>query len=485
MKRSLLWVVTLLTLSSLSSCEKNSSSSSEAESSASDSSESLSSSSSDSESSSVSESQSSSSSSESSSESSITSSSEAAEPYFVTYKHVFKQADFVTSGGTTAVINGLTWTYSAFSFLGGATQGVQIGSAKNPQLNDWTLSTVFPTGISVTSFSSELCNASGGSATYTAAFGDYVSTGAFASMTLTPYGVSDLNIPSDFFTFTLKSTVKAMYFYSLEFTLSVPGDISLDIYGDEVNALPVTPGVNGIPGTQYALTPLETYYGSTNLTLNGDYLVLELRTLISVMTKKSYGDAKTILQYTDENPAKPGYDYGMWDGDNIYATWDNGASWNREHVWACAQMQLNGVDPRPDEDTKNHATDLYNLRVACQLANGMHGNKFFDETNSDITMFPNITEGLNGHHAYTGDFRGDLARTLFYMCVRYEGLQLNSDLDINNNVSMGKLSALLLWNQADPVDTFEAQRNNRIFEYQGNRNPFIDYPNLATQIWTA
>jgi len=367
--------------------------------------------------------------------------------------------------------------------LGGAAQGVQVGSAKNPQLNDWNLTTALPIGVSVLSYSFELCNASGGSAAYTAAFGDYSATGTFASMTLAPYGVTDLNVPTDFFRLTLKSTVKAMYFYSLSFTLSVPLSVSLDIYGDEVVALPVTPGVNGIPAIQYPLVPLETYYGTTNLTLTSDSLVLALRSLVSVMTKKAYEDAKTILQYTDENPAKPGYDFGMWDGDNIYATWDSGASWNREHVWACAQMQLNGVDPRPAEDTKNHATDLHNLRVACQLANGFHGNKFFDEVNTEIAMFPNITEGLNGHHAYVGDFRGDIARMFFYMFVRYEGLQLNDDLDINNNVSMSKLSAFLRWNQEDPVDAFEAQRNNRIYEYQGNRNPFIDYPNLATQIW--
>ena len=354
MKRSLLYVVALLAISSLSSCGDKPSSSLASESSSSVDSSTTSSSE---ESSSSSESQESSSvSSESSSESSIPSSSsevssEEPSSYIVTYKHVFKQNDFVSAGGTTAVINGLTWTYSAFSFLGGATQGVQIGSAKNPQLNDWTLNTPLPSGVSVLSYSSELCNASGGSANYTAAFGDYVGTAPFASTTLAAYGATDLNVPTDFFRFTLKSSVKAMYFYSLSFTLSVPGDVSLDIYGDEVNASPVTPGVNGIPATQYPLTSLETYYSTANLTLSGDALVLELRNLVSVMTKKAYSDAKTILQYTDENPDKPGYDYGMWDGDSIYATWDAGASWNREHVWACAQMQLGGVDPRPSEDT--------------------------------------------------------------------------------------------------------------------------------------
>lgn len=115
----------------------------------------------------------------------------------------------------------------------------------------------------------------------------------------------------------------------------------------------------------------------------------------------------------------------------------------------------------------------------------LNGDKFFDTTTTATTLFPNITSGLNGHHAYTGDFRGDVARILFYMAVRYEGLVLNDALDVSDDVSMGKLSTLLEWNDEDPVDAFERQRNNRIYGYQGNRNPFIDYPALAKQLWAV
>ena len=69
------------------------------------------------------------------------------------------------------------------------------------------------------------------------------------------------------------------------------------------------------------------------------------------------------------------------------------------------------------------------------------------------------------------------------MALRYTFLQLIDETDSTDSVSMGKLSTLLKWNEEDPVDAFETQRNNRIYEYQGNRNPFIDYPQLADHIY--
>lgn len=403
--------------------------------------------------------------------------------YEGTFSHTFKQGDFTKAGGTTATINGLAWAYSAFAYLGGATQGVQIGSANSPQTTAWTLSASFPDGIVVESYAFELCTAKSGVASYTVAFGDHSKTGDFSTTTQTIYSESGLSVLSPSFSLTLTAAAKAIYFNSLTFTVSVPPEIDFAVYADDTSAAPVTPGVKGIPTPNYPASTPEAYYSGLDLTLTGEALVGELRAKVSAMTETSYGDAKTMLQYTDEDPRKTGYDYGMWDGDDILAAWDSGASWNREHVWCCAQLQLEGVNPRPGDSDKSQATDLHNLRVACPLSNGYHGDKFFDETNTSTTLYPNIASGLNGHHAYSGDFRGDVARILFYMDVRYEGLVLDDALDGSDTVAMGKLSALLAWNEEDPVDAFETQRNDRIYGYQGNRNPFIDHPELADQIW--
>lgn len=79
---------------------------------------------------------------------------------------------------------------------------------------------------------------------------------------------------------------------------------------------------------------------------------------------------------------------------------------------------------------------------------------------------------------------------LFYMAVRYEGDSGEVNLELNNQVNNGtapyhcKLAVLLEWNEQDPVDAFERNRNEVIYnEYQHNRNPFIDHPEWASAIW--
>ena len=69
------------------------------------------------------------------------------------------------------------------------------------------------------------------------------------------------------------------------------------------------------------------------------------------------------------------------------------------------------------------------------------------------------------------------------MATRYDFLSLNDDLDVAQDTTMGKLSVLLKWNEENPVDKFEIQRNNRIYEYQGNRNPYIDHQEIASKIF--
>jgi hypothetical protein len=82
--------------------------------------------------------------------------------------------------------------------------------------------------------------------------------------------------------------------------------------------------------------------------------------------------------------------------------------------------------------------------------------------------------------------RGNIARSLFYMAIRYAGdgaeepaLVLTDDTALINSASayMGKLSTLLAWHRADPVDAGEELRNDEIYWlYQTNRNPFVDHP---------
>ena len=67
---------------------------------------------------------------------------------------------------------------------------------------------------------------------------------------------------------------------------------------------------------------------------------------------------------------------------------------------------------------------------------------------------------------------GDVARIVLYMHVAW-----------NYQINVGNLNMFLSWHEQDPVSEFEIQRNNRIYEYQNNRNPFIDYPEFVQDIW--
>ncbi len=179
-----------------------------------------------------------------------------------------------------------------------------------------------------------------------------------------------------------------------------------------------------------------------------------------------------ILLYTGRSQAKSYKDHGQNDGN----------SWNREHVWAKSL----GFGGDPDV-SKPASTDIHHLRPADRSVNTARLNKYFGEGGS--------RHGEATDCYYTSStweprdaVKGDVARMLFYMAVRYEGYNGNPDLELNDKVSksgphIGKLSVLLEWHKQDLPDDFEKKRNQTIFEIQGNRNPFIDHPEFVEYIW--
>ncbi len=139
-------------------------------------------------------------------------------------------------------------------------------------------------------------------------------------------------------------------------------------------------------------------------------------------------------------------------------------TWNREHVWP---QSLLGVPA--DNDTKNAASDLHNLKPADPSTNSSRGNKFFDVATDTDSYCPRA------------EVRGDIARILLYMVVMYQIYELVNTTPTVYQMAM--LDVLLQWHIDDPVDNFEKNRNDVIFSYQHNRNPFIDYPEFVTMIW--
>lgn len=166
-------------------------------------------------------------------------------------------------------------------------------------------------------------------------------------------------------------------------------------------------------------------------------------------------------------------------------------NWNREHIWPNSY----GLDDQPPA-----FSDLFNLRPEDLNVNNERGNKYFavSDTNSASYRFPAHPEALQCSTDVDSweappAVRGDIARSLFYMDVRYEGdVAGEPDLVLSDNTAlistagtiMSRLTTLLFWHRLDPVDDAERLRNDRIYtNYQQNRNPFIDHPEWVEAVF--
>lgn len=173
----------------------------------------------------------------------------------------------------------------------------------------------------------------------------------------------------------------------------------------------------------------------------------------------------------------------------------NDDEWEREHVWPKSRGFKN--------KSQDGYTDLHHIRPADRNINGKHSNYGYNEGGKEI--LDTLADGSqvasgafldkeNAHFEPTDRAKGQVARMLFYMAVRYElgddgGDEQMPDLYLKNMNArkkepwIGNLCVLLLWNAKFGPTDFERRRNDRVHELQGNRNPFIDEPGWANLIW--
>jgi endonuclease I len=228
-----------------------------------------------------------------------------------------------------------------------------------------------------------------------------------------------------------------------------------------------------------------TYYASAN-GMEGADLKTELnRILRDGFTPRSYGDAREILGRADADLEDPTKVWTIYSGAKINATWD-GKSWTREHVWPFSRLGTGTSNI--GNSTRNQASDLHNLRAIVQSVNSSRGNAYFTNPITETTTYCAVTS----NSWFPGDdHKGDVARILLYMDVMYEELSLvetgaellTGETYQLSGAKMGLLPILLEWHRQDPVDDFEIQRNDIIYEEQNNRNPFIDKPEYVHLIW--
>lgn len=161
--------------------------------------------------------------------------------------------------------------------------------------------------------------------------------------------------------------------------------------------------------------------------------------------------------------------------------------WNKEHCWP--ESRGLGSDG-PDQN------DVHNLYAEDKAVNALRGNLYFDESDPADPGYLDPVAAAAPHASRDGDSwepppasKGNVARAVFYMAVRYDGsepktsaLSFADDPAFTN--AMGRLATLLLWHACDPPDAAESNRNETIYgAYQHNRNPFIDRPAWAEDIW--
>ncbi len=217
--------------------------------------------------------------------------------------------------------------------------------------------------------------------------------------------------------------------------------------------------------------------------LSGAALKDALHDIIDDHTRLSYAQVWDALKVTDQDPANAANVLLLYSGASRSKTLNGGdvGDWNREHVWPQSRGGF-GTAAGP-------GTDLHHLRPEDVQVNGTRGNKDFDLGGSTVSGCSACrTDGDSFEPSASA--RGDVARMIMYMAVRYEGDDAFADLEANDSTTngstprVGRISVLLQWHEQDPPSAFERRRNDLIdTRYQGNRNPFIDRPEYARAVF--
>lgn len=224
----------------------------------------------------------------------------------------------------------------------------------------------------------------------------------------------------------------------------------------------------------------EGYYETAN-GLQGSALKAELHEIIDNHQQLSYSQVWDALKVTDEDPNNPNNVLLLYSGESRSKSLNGGevGDWNREHTWAKSHGDFGTA--------MGAGTDIHHLRPTDVQVNGSRGNLDFDYGGSTVSGCDGCLRTSSSWEP-PNEVKGDVARMLFYMAVRYEpgdpvDLELNNQLNNGSAPYHGKLTVLLQWHAQDPVSNWEQQRNEKIEGIQGNRNPFIDHPEWAESIW--
>ncbi len=245
----------------------------------------------------------------------------------------------------------------------------------------------------------------------------------------------------------------------------------------------------------FAQIPAGYYDSAAGLT--GSSLKTALYNIIKNPSVDSYDNLWIDFEQTDKKP-----DGTVWD---IYSSYtyqftsnqcgnytSEGDCFNREHSFP--KSWFNDASPM--------YSDLFHIYPSDGYVNGLRSNYPYGEVGTaTYTSTNGSKKGNNVYGTYSGtvfepadEFKGDLARTYFYMATCYENLvaswetnEVGADAMLNGTAYPAfedwSLQMLMDWNDQDPVNQKEIDRNNAVYNIQGNRNPFIDHPEFVCLIW--
>jgi endonuclease I len=205
-----------------------------------------------------------------------------------------------------------------------------------------------------------------------------------------------------------------------------------------------------------------------------------------------YRELWEVLKEADRHPSRPGHVIGVYSRAAIPTPCAEGKArsgceqtWNREHVWPKSK-----VFPRRDQWAH---TDAHHIAAESVRCNSLRGNRDLGVGGKlHLECASRRGTGAAATWEPSDAAKGQVARMLMYVAVRYEGdplgdqtpnLELVSRATRDGEPQLGDLCVLLRWHQAFPVTAQERDRHAVVVRFQGNRNPFVDQPDLALRIW--
>lgn len=242
--------------------------------------------------------------------------------------------------------------------------------------------------------------------------------------------------------------------------------------------------------------PAGYYNAAANL--NGTQLRAALHNIIKNHSEQSYSALWTAFKstdkkangkvwdiYSDKPGGAPPYEY-TFSTDQCGSYTGEGQCYNREHSWP--RTYFNDAAPMN--------TELFHIYPTDGAVNGKRDNDPYGVVDITLPYWQSQNGSRSGTNQYPGysgmafepidSFKGDLARTYFYMATRYyteDGSWKDWAMANGAELKPWAIAMLLEWHHMDPVSAKEIARNNAIYGLQHNRNPFIDNPDYVDCIW--